>query len=246
MGIIKLTVAYEGTHYHGWQKQPDLLTVQGSIEQALFRLTGDCIPVHGAGRTDAGVHAQGQVAHFRWDRPFLARPWVRGINAFLPGDIAIQSAELAEDTFHARHSAKRKRYDYSIDCHTVRHPLRRAWAWHLPYPLETNAMQAAAQSVIGCHNFKAFAASDHEGDSYHVHVSGIHFTTESEHRLRITFLADRFLKYMARNLVGFLVEVGRGRRAVHEMREVLCSQDRRNAGPTAPPHGLVLVDVQYE
>jgi tRNA pseudouridine38-40 synthase len=244
MAIIKLILEYDGTYYHGWQKQPYLTTVQGTVEKALFRLTQNQIGIYGAGRTDAGVHALGQVAHFSPPVPFEREAWIRGLNALLPQDIVVHVAEAVSDSFHARFSAKGKTYTYFIHNAQRRSPFQRQTAWHLNYPLDLKKMRSAAKRLLGEHDFTSFCAAASEGESRRVDVREIRIEKKGE-EIEVTIKAPRFLQYMVRNIVGFLVEVGKGRRLAAEVPLILKEKDRRKAGPTAPAHGLFLVNVEY-
>jgi tRNA pseudouridine38-40 synthase len=244
MAVIKLTLEYDGTHYHGWQKQPHLTTIQGTLESALFHLTQVPIRIHGAGRTDAGVHALGQVAHFSSPVSFETEVWVRALNAVLPDDIVVHSAEAVSDLFHARFSAKGKIYTYFIHNARRRSPFRRQTAWHLTQSLHLQKMRLAAKRFLGEHDFTSFCASASEGESRRVDLREI-WIARNEEEIRITVKAPRFLQYMVRNIVGFLVEVGKGKRLGKEVPLILNAKDRRKAGPTAPAHGLFLVSVEY-
>ncbi|HLG21180.1 MAG TPA: tRNA pseudouridine(38-40) synthase TruA [Candidatus Manganitrophaceae bacterium] len=244
MTVMKLTLEYDGTFYHGWQKQPHLPTVQGALEKALFQLTGDKITIQGAGRTDAGVHAYGQVASFTSEKRFEPDVWARALNALLPADIAVRSAEAAPSDFHARFSAKKKTYSYLIYNNRRRSPLRRMVAWHVYQPLDVRKMRAAAGRLIGEHDFTSFCAASSEAKDRRLHLQKIEVTQEGD-QIRMTFEAPRFLQYMIRNIVGFLVEIGRGKRAASDASLVLERKDRRTAGPTAPPQGLFLVKIEY-
>lgn len=242
--LIKLTLEYDGAHYHGWQIQPRLTTVQGTVENALRRLTGKPVRITGAGRTDAGVHAFGQVAHFTPPVRFDSDTWTRGLNAHLPDDIAVRSAEEVPASFHARFSAKRKTYAYFVYNHPRRSPLHRRTAWHVFQPLDLSKMRKASRLLIGRRDFTSLCAAAGEAEDRIVDLEKIDLRKEGD-RIRITFQAPRFLQYMVRNLVGLLVEVGRGRRAASEVPEILEGRDRRLAGPTAPPQGLFLVKIEY-
>lgn len=244
MALIKLTLEYDGTYYHGWQKQPYLTTIQGTLEKALSRLTQNSIQVYGAGRTDAGVHALGQVAHFSPPVPFQPEVWVRGLNATLPEDIVVRSADPVSDSFHARFSAKGKTYTYFLHNAQQRSPFRRQAAWHLPRTLDLKKMRVAAKQLLGEHDFTSFCAAAGEAENRLVDLREIRIEQRGE-EIRITVEAPRFLQYMVRNLVGFLVEVGKGRRLGKEVPSILAAKDRRQAGPTAPAHGLFLVRVEY-
>lgn len=242
--LIKLTLEYDGTHYHGWQRQPRLNTIQGTVENALQQLTRKPIRITGAGRTDAGVHALGQVAHFAPPISFDSDTWTRGLNALLPDDIAVRSAEEVPSSFHARFSAKKKTYTYFIYNHPRRSPLHRRTAWHIFQPLELSKMKKASRLLIGRHDFTSLCAATSEGEDRIVDLQKIDLKKEGD-RIKVTFQAPRFLQYMVRNLVGLLVEVGRGRRAVSEIPQILKGRDRRLAGPTAPPQGLFLIRIDY-
>lgn len=242
--LIKLILEYDGAHYHGWQIQPRLTTVQGTVENALRRLTGKPVRITGAGRTDAGVHAFGQVAHFAPPVRFDSDTWTRGLNALLPDDIAVRSAEAVPASFHARFSAKRKTYVYFVYNHPRRSPLHRRTAWHVFQPLDLSKMRKASRLLIGRRDFTSLCAAAGEAEDRIVDLEKIDLRKEGD-RIRITFQAPRFLQYMVRNLVGLLVEVGRGRRAASEVSEILEGRDRRLAGPTAPPQGLFLMRIDY-
>lgn len=243
-GLIKLTLEYDGTYYHGWQIQPRLTTIQGVIENALQQLTRKPVRITGAGRTDAGVHAFGQVAHFSPPAPLDLDTWVRGLNALLPEDIAVRSAEAVPASFHARFSAKRKTYTYFIYNHPRRSPLHHRTTWHVFQPLNLSKMRSAARLLIGRHDFTSLCAAGSEAEDHILDLQKIEIKKEEE-RIMLTFQAPRFLQYMVRNLVGLLVEVGRGRKRVEEISAILQGRDRRLAGPTAPPQGLFLVRIEY-
>lgn len=240
----KLTVEYDGTLYHGWQKQPHRPTLQDTIERTLLRITGETVKITGAGRTDAGVHALAQVAHFQLKRARDPQRLLLGLNALLPNDIAIKHIEEVDSSFHARYSAKGKTYYYIIDNGPIRSPHQRQIAWHLNYPLHLPRMRAAASRLRGKHDFTSLCAAENDAEDHTVDLKKIIITKKGE-EIKITLVATRFLRYMVRNIVGLLVEVGRGRRSVAEMTSLLKAKDRRLAGPTAPPHGLFLVKVEY-
>lgn len=241
---IKLTLEYDGTHYHGWQSQPRLNTVQGTVEKALRQLTGKPVRITGAGRTDAGVHAFGQAAHFTPPVVFDSDTWTRGLNAHLPDDIAVRSAEAVSASFHARFSAKKKTYAYFIYNHPRRSPLHRRTAWHVFQSLDLSKMRKASRLLIGRRDFTSLCAAGSETEDRVVDLQRIEIEKEGI-LIRITFQAPRFLQHMVRNLVGLLVEVGRGRRGVDEIAGILRGRDRRLAGPTAPPQGLFLIRIDY-
>jgi tRNA pseudouridine38-40 synthase len=244
MATFKLTVEYDGTAYAGWQSQPDQPTIQAAIETALSRITGTRIPVIGASRTDAGVHALRQVASFRTDRMMAPHEWVKALNAVLPLDISIRSADHASDDFHARHSARAKLYRYRILNRWERSAFERGRAWHVRKGLDVGAMREAASPLIGRHDFSSFQGPQAGTKDPICDLRRLDIMS-TQAILRIEVEADRFLKQMVRAIVGTLVEVGLGKRPPHAMKEIIDAKDRRAAGHTAPPHGLYLVRVVY-
>jgi tRNA pseudouridine38-40 synthase len=244
MPTIKLTLEYDGTAYAGWQRQPDQPTIQEAVETAIEGVTQLKVPVIGAGRTDAGVHALGQVASFRIDRVMTPREWTRALNAHLPDTIAVQSAMLVPDTFHARYSAKGKLYEYRLVNREARPALDRQYCWHIYKPLNDAAMNQAAMALVGSHDFSSFQTQPTDNDDP---ICRIEHLTVFRHgnTLRIEAYADRFLKQMVRTIVGTLVEVGLGRRPADSVTTILNTRDRSAAGKTAPPQGLFLVRVDY-
>lgn len=240
-------VEYDGTNYHGWQLQKDLPTIQGSIELALVRILGTPTRVHGAGRTDAGVHAIGQVAHFSADWPHSTEELRKGCNALLPEDIVLRRLEPASDDFHARHSARSKTYEYRILNLPIRSPLQRLYAWHVPYQLELQLMDRATSHLIGSHDFAAFGSPTDGTPSTVREVLEARWETAGSHGATcFTIRGTGFLRYMVRAIVGTLVMVGKGKTTPEEFNEILMSCDRSRSGPSAPPHGLCLVSVDYD
>ncbi len=244
MPTYKLTIEYDGTAYAGWQRQPKLPTVQLALEEALFQITQTATPAVASGRTDAGVHAIGQVASFHSDKFLTPGEWTHSLNGILPKDICVHHTEPVDDAFHARFRAKQKIYEYRILNHPIRPVLNRLRMWHIPKPLDLGAIIEAATFLEGLHNFTSFEGSptDNKNPLCHLNPVKVHDETPL---IRITFQADRFLKQMIRSLVGTLVEVGHGKRAPHDMQTILEAQDRPAAGKTAPPHGLFLLHVDY-
>ena len=244
MPNIKLVLEYDGTAYHGWQRQTTAQTVQGIIEAKIRLITKKKVNLIGAGRTDAGVHAKGQAANFRTTAKLKPNAWQRALNSLLPSDIAVKEAMQVSENFHARFSAKKKIYQYRILYRPYRSALERLSVWHFPHSLNLAAMKRAAQALIGRHDFTAFKGSGGETNTDRCHLKRLTLRRSGD-LITITIEADRFLQHMVRNIVGTIVEVGRGKKKAHEMKQILLSRDRRQAGPTAPPQGLCLIEVKY-
>lgn len=244
MRRIRLTLQYDGARYRGWQVQPEGPTVQGSVEAALAVIAGGPVRIHGAGRTDAGVHAVAQVAHFDTDLSHADDVWVRALNAHLPRDVAVTHAREVADAFHARHTALTKHYRYRILNRPVRCPFRRGVCWFLPMPLDVDAMARGAEHLIGTHDFTSFRASGCGARGPVRRLDRAAVARDGD-EVVIELVASGFLKQMARNVVGTLVEVGRGRRPPAWIGEVLEAKDRTQAGETAAAWGLILMEVAY-
>ncbi len=244
MRRLKITLEYDGTNYHGWQIQPGLVTVQGVLEACLGRLAGAAVPVRGAGRTDAGVHALGQVASCDIETAHSDAIIERALNGLLPKDIAVRRVETAPPHFDARWSALGKTYRYTVLRRAVRSPFLAQRALHVPVALDLDAMRAASAAFVGTHDFSAFRAGTcgaaspirtvaqaewrPDGDCWHFEITG-----------------NAFLQHMVRIIVGTLLEVGRRRRTPADVAAILALRDRRQAGKTVAPHGLTLVEVSY-
>ena len=241
---LQLVLGYRGTRYHGWQIQPNVTTVQGTLEAALSTMANEAIRTHASGRTDAGVHAIGQVAHFDTTSPIAAASWQRGLNSLLPDDIVVKRVRQVSPDFHARYAAQRKTYAYVAHNHPLRPVFHMSDVWHIAHRIDLAAMQTAAQALIGRHDFSAFRAA---GCSAKSPVRTLKRLTVKRRGKRIVFLltADGFLQHMARNIVGALAMVGRGQMQAESMATILASRQRSMAGPTAPPQGLYLVRVMY-
>lgn len=244
MTTFKLVLEYDGTRYSGWQRQANAATVQAAVEEALAAIAQTRMTIVGAGRTDAGVHALGQVASFRTDRGLLPREWLRALNAHLPPDISARSVEQAPDDFHARYSASGKLYEYWILNRSERAALLRERAWTVYHPLDTAAMTAAASALLGAHDFSSFETAPTANKNPCCRLQQSELRRQGD-VIVFSFYADRFLKQMVRTLVGTLVEVGRGKRGASDMQTVLAARSRPAAGRTAPAHGLYLVRVDY-
>lgn len=245
MPVIKLILEYDGTAYAGWQRQPDRPTIQEAVEAAIVGVTQTNTTVIGAGRTDAGVHALGQVASFRIDRDLTSPQWTKALNAHLPKSIVVRSAAPMPNTFHARHSATGKLYEYRILNRPERPAIGRDYCWHIHQPLDDAAMNKAGMALIGSHDFSSFQTQPTDNDDPICHLRRFAVFREGD-RLRIEAYADRFLKQMVRSIIGTVVEVGLNKRTPESLRTILKSRDRSVAGKTAPPQGLFLVRVDYD
>ena len=241
----KLTIQYDGSRYDGWQKQGNTEnTIQGKLEQVLSRLDGRPVEVHGAGRTDAGVHALGQVASVTLPEGFTAEQVKDYCNRYLPEDIAVVDVQVAQERFHARLSATGKVYRYDIRLGTVPDVFRRRYQYRVEEPLDLQAMEQAAQALVGRHDFRSFCANKRYKKSTVREIYSIDIRLEGSD-LSITFRGDGFLYHMVRIITGTLLEVGLGQRRAEEMEDILSALDRSAAGKTAPAQGLTLVQVEY-
>ncbi len=251
MHNIKLTLAYDGSDFHGWQIQPGQPTIQGALTDIVRKLTQEKLTVHGAGRTDAGVHALGQVAHFKTQSGLSAGEFQRAFNALLPPSIRALAADEVGPDFHARWLALAKTYHYRIFRGGVVPPFERRYVLHYPYPLELPRMIEAARLFEGEHDFFSFAAStgSAEDDCERTTVRAIYrselVASEESHTLTYVVRGRSFLRFMVRKMVGTLLEVGRGRLAPADLPALFERRDRSRSGPTVPPHGLYLVSVEY-
>lgn len=244
LNIFKLLIEYDGTNYHGWQIQPSDPSIQNEIQKILSLITQEDIFVSGSGRTDAGVHSIGQVAHFQSSTAITPEKIQNALNKMLPKDIVIRQCTYADNDFHARFSAKRKTYQYRILNSIVPVALYRQYSWHIHKELNIEAMQQAANFLIGEIDFKAFEGV---GSPRKSTVRTIYEATVTKENEIVTFevTGNGFLKFMVRNITGTLVDVGTGKLTPNDFNTILMSKDRKNAGATAPPHGLFLKHVEY-
>jgi tRNA pseudouridine38-40 synthase len=252
MRYFKLTIAYDGTDFHGWQIQANKPTIQGEIIAVLRRLTQENVQLLGAGRTDAGVHALGQVGSFRTQSALSAGEFQRALNALLPPSIRIVNAEEKGPDFSARWSAKGKVYRYRIYRRKVLPPMLWRYVLHYPFPLDEEAMKEAAARFVGIHDFSSFAAStgsedaDKERNMEREIFSAELTRSEDGEELWFTVHGRSFLRYMVRKMVGALLEVGRGKLAPDDIDRLYTLRDRSRSGPTVPPQGLFMVSVDHD
>ncbi|MGA9769074.1 MAG: tRNA pseudouridine(38-40) synthase TruA [Blastocatellia bacterium] len=240
----KITLQYDGTNYHGWQIQPDGRTIQGELTRALSLLDHRHVTVHGAGRTDAGVHAEGQIASFLLERDCQPRYLRDAINGNLDRDIRVVDVEAVAESFNARFSARLKTYRYQIWNSPVASPFFQRYCYHHRNELDLFEMQRTAAALVGTHDFSAFTVHDNEIED-RVRVLKCLDVQRKGNRIIILASADGFLRYMVRTIAGTLIEAGSGRRAAESIPRVLESRDRRNAGAKAPACGLTLMRVGY-
>jgi tRNA pseudouridine38-40 synthase len=245
MKNFKLTIEYDGTDYHGWQRQKSVRTVQQEIEKAVGTMTGRQITVIGSGRTDAGVHALGQVANFKCATHLKPEAFLKGLNSLLPEAVVIRSCEQVEQNFHARYDVKSKAYQYRILNRQLPAAIQRQYAWHIRRLLDLEAMNRAAGHLVGRHDFTAFEGTGSPRSNAVRHVVSASFSRRNQDYLVFGIEADGFLRFMVRNIVGTLVEVGKGKISPQEFKEILASKNRSRAGATAPALGLFLMGVKY-
>lgn len=242
---FKLTIEYDGTEYHGWQVQPNGRTVQAVLEEAILRMRDERVRVTAAGRTDAGVHACGQVVSFSLQRPIAPDVLQRGLNAWTPRDVSVRAAEVIADDFDPRRAARSRVYVYRIWNARWASPFWRHFAWHVVRPLETAGMRMAAAQLTGEHDFSSFQAADCDATNPVRRVLRSELD-RTDHLITYTIEATAFLRHMVRTIIGTLVEVGLGERSPDDLARLVAARDRTLAGPTAPARGLCLTEVKYE
>ena len=245
MPTFKLTIEYDGTGYHGWQVQPGMSTIQGVLEHAMERIIGTHVHVKGAGRTDAGVHATGQVASLRADFRYPPDILRRALTSLLPPDIVVTRVEGAPDGFDAQRWAQWKRYRYTLLTRPYPSALERRYTLFVPYPLKSDAMAEAASLLIGEHDFSSFQAARSSADHAVRQVFRATFRQEDDY-LFFEIAADGFLRHMIRIIMGTLLDVGRGKLGPRDLKAILEARDRNRASKTVSPHALCLMEVGYQ
>ncbi len=245
MQRFKITISYDGTEYFGWQVQPEDVSVQGTIEKALHELSGESIKVHGSGRTDQGVHARGQVAHFDIEKKFTERGMMRALNALLPEDIRILSSKKVCDSFHARKTVKTKEYRYFIWNDEVLPPFQRSYRTHVRTPLDVDKMAKAAKYLVGRHSFKSFSANRRKEEGSYVRDLYRLDVKKKGSEIVIIAQGSGFLYKMVRSIAGYLIRVGKGKAKPAETKKILKAEKRTQHVETAPPQGLFLWKVRY-
>ena len=244
MQRIKCIISYDGSLFSGYQVQVDKRTVQGEIEAVLTKMHKTAVKVIASGRTDAGVHAYGQVIHFDTTLDIPAARWVQALNAMLPHDISVLSAEYAEPSFHARYDAKGKKYRYVIDLRKIRDPLKRNYSFHYPHDINVERIEKAIPYIVGTHDFSSFCAANTDVLDKVRTIYSIQCLLAGN-QLTLTYSGNGFLYNMVRILTGTLVEIGNGKRKPEEMKDIISAMDRGAAGKTAPAQGLYLQEVYY-
>jgi tRNA pseudouridine38-40 synthase len=247
---FKLVLTYDGADFSGWQIQPDRPTIQGILADVIFRITGERALPQGSGRTDAGVHALGQVASFALESPIPSQNLLLALNDKLPSGIRCMSIEEVAQNFHARRAARAKTYEYRLFRGTICSPFLARYVHHYPYPLNGEAMNRAAHVIVGEHDFTSFAAVDPERGKEDDEASNVRTIFQSEflndgEQLIYRVRGNGFLHHMVRNLVGTFLLVGKGTLTPESIREIIVAKNRSLAGPTAPAGGLFLVSVEY-
>jgi tRNA pseudouridine38-40 synthase len=245
VSVFRLTIEYDGGAFHGWQAQPDTRTVQGVLEEALGTVVREPVALQGASRTDAGVHALGQVASFETDVDLAAERVARGVTALGGPDVAVVEAAIAPDGFNARHDSIGKRYRYRVLNRSSPSPIMAPTSWHVPRQIDLDRMRHAAESLVGTHDFAGFRAADCGRDNTERTMDRIEVRQPEAALIEIEVCGNAFLKNMVRIIAGTLVEVGRGSLPAGTIQAVLESRDRTRAGRTAPACGLTLVEVLY-
>lgn len=247
MHCYKLTIAYDGTHYSGWQVQPNAISVQQLIQDALKTVLKEQVVVIGSGRTDAGVHAKAQIAHFKWTGQLDISKLLISLNGLLPHDIRVLKVEETDIDFHSQHSTSGKEYHYFIHLETIMDPFKRNYCWHVRRKIDIPLLKKAARLFVGKHDFTSFTNEQHAGSAAKDPVRTIYRidVCEIDGGLRLEFEGEGFLYKMVRNIVGMLIDVSSGRRPIEDIPALFAAKDRRQAPMAAPAQGLFLVKVNY-
>ncbi len=243
----KLIISYDGTHYHGWQVQPNGISIQQILEEKSQIILRHPVRIIGSGRTDAGVHALGQTAHFKTQSTLDSFRFLHSLNSLLPTDIRILSMEKVPEKFHAQYSSKGKIYWYHLNFNATASPFRRLYSLHVHEKIDLDFLKQATNCFLGTHDFTSFANEAHKGSAAQDAVRTITRldVVEEDGYVRLEFEGDGFLYKMVRNIVGTLLDIAKGKTALDEISNILAAKDRRLAGQAAPPHGLFLVKVKY-
>lgn len=241
-----MTFAYDGSKYKGYQKQPKAKTVQGELEKVLRKITGEKIVIHASGRTDACVHALNQKAHFDCDTKMTPLNMKNALNSLIPGDIYIRDVEEVKETFHARYNVKAKEYIYKINMGEY-NPIEKDYVYQYNKRLDVVEMERALKYLEGTHNFKSFTKTNEEKENFERTIIQTNLIRDLKqvNYITISFLGTGFMRYMVRNMVGTLIEIGEGKKHSEDIIDILVAEDRRRAGITANPEGLYLKDVFY-
>ena len=242
---FKIIIEYDGKNYHGWQRQKADRTIQQEIEQSLSTMTAGRVTLNGSGRTDTGVHALGQVANFLCETDLPEATFQKGLNSLLPDDIVIKDCRLVDEIFHARYDVKSKVYHYRILNRKLPSAFERQYAWFIRRKLDTAAMRSAIADIIGSHDFKSFEGTGSPRSHTTRNILAADLSEHEDGSLIFKIEADGFLRYMVRNIVGTLVDVGLNKITPAEFKGILESKDRSNASATAPAQGLFLMEVKY-
>ena len=242
---FKIIVEYDGSNYHGWQRQPEEPTIQDEIEKALKSLTQQKVTLAGSGRTDAGVHAFGQVANFCCDTTLGPDVFQRGLNSLLPKDIVVKACIQVPEKFHARYDATSKTYHYKLLNRAIPAAIYRQYAWHIQKKLDLEAMRDAVRHIIGTHDFRAFEGSGSPRSNTRRNVMTADLVEMDDGHIVFKIKGDGFLRFMVRNIIGTLVDVGLGKITPDDFKRILESKNRDDAGVTAPANGLFLMQVEY-
>ncbi len=245
MRNLKIVVEYDGTNYHGWQRQTGEITIEGVLEEKIGTITGEKITINGSGRTDAGVHAVNQVASFKTTSEISESNLLRAINSMIPYDIVLKALTDVDEAFHARYDAKSKAYLYKIYNRPVRSAIYKNYSWHVRSALDIDAMRRAALCLKGTQDYSSFCAANGDSQNNIRTIMDVDFAVSESGMITFSIKADGFLRYMVRNIMGTLVDVGKGKMDPAVFSDILKAMDRTKAGITAPPQGLFLNEVYY-